>query len=177
MDSQLQIILDKLWHNPQKRNALSRGFVSELDDNGLLILSGWDTAASTGPANGKLLLNFPNYMKITDANDMFFLQAKLTHSYEDTKLVEIIKYRDLEYSVIVDKSSPYVPQMHLDHSFSHLLVALQLIRDHIDSVLLWPNEMRRKKFSNFAKTSGLEFNHFLNLSKWFSAISSFVIRI
>ena len=55
-----------------------------------------------------------------------------------------------------------------------VIVALQIIRYHLDSLLFWPKDLSDREISSIPVISGLEENYFRRLAIWYSAIEKYL---
>src|SRR6266496_3506416 len=151
----LSLLLDELWRRPKERANLITNLVTSLTDADWLILAGWDTAATFGPPGGRLSLIQPQLIQITDPQ-------------------YLITYSDGNIHVVIDKSSPNIPTSQFVHDPKSLLNAMQLIRDHLDSALLMPPDLRNAQITRFAVLSSLDDDSFRRLAAWFASIESYL---
>ncbi len=171
MINQLSNILDEIWHSRESRLEIAQREVKYLSLDSLLVLVGWDVGATCGLQYGKVLLERPDRIRIING-DITLLESRLTR---DTTLLELIRYSDSEYMASIDASSSYVPKkLHHEHSLSRLLLSLQIIRDHMDTVNLHPGDLRTKELAIFADEAQIDIEYFSSLSGWFSSISMYL---
>lgn len=170
----IQRLLDELWDRPIKRKRLSEQFVAELSTFDLLILAGWDTAAASALSLGTLTLLPPQGIEILDSQGQAWVIARIEKVGSVPAQKELIAYADANLVVVASEDSPNTPKFQVSHDVSSLLIALQLIRDHLDSALIMPKDMREERIRRFAASARLPEPHFRRLSIWFPAISSYL---
>ncbi len=170
----LSLLLDELWRRPKERANLITNLVTSLTDADWLILAGWDTAATFGPPGGRLSLIQPQLIQITDNWGKLFLVVSLVKADEITNPQYLITYSDGNIHVVIDKSSPNIPTSQFVHDPKSLLNAMQLIRDHLDSALLMPPDLRNAQITRFAVLSSLDDDSFRRLAAWFASIESYL---
>ncbi len=170
----LASLLDELWQRPTERAALAEQLVAHLNDVEGFILVAWDLAATFGPSSGRLNLEPPRTIQIMDSWGKLFLAASLTEANETSNQQYLIMYRGKDIGLIIHESSPNIPIARYVHDLKSLLIALQLIRDHLDSALFKPPELRNAQIVRFAASSGLEDDRFRRLASWFPTISVYL---
>jgi hypothetical protein len=171
--SRLSNALDILWHSAHDRRVLAARLVEDLTQDACLILAAWDVAALTGPIGGQLTLTFPGSFSVSDGWGKPLFSAELALSSEVRKGRPLLLFSDISWAVF-HKSGDYAPSEPHKHSAASLLMAMQLIRDHINSTLLKPREMRHRELATFALQAGFEPEHFRRLAAWSSRIIDFV---
>lgn len=159
----LSSLIDELWKKPNEREELARQFIADLNFDSRLILSAWDTAATFGPPSGKLHLIQPNTMQVADSWGKVFLVANQVEESNKNNEQILISYYELNLCVVSDKSSPTRPKDQFIHDFKSLLIALQFVRDYLDSVLIKPVELRNAEIEAFAASLGIESSYFRRL--------------
>jgi hypothetical protein len=169
----LSSLLDELWRRPEERTNLITQLVTSLTDADWLILAAWDTAATFGPPRGRLNL-MPQLIQVIDNGGKLFLVVSLVKAKEITSSQCLITYVDEDICVIIDKSSPNIPTGQSVHDPKGLLIALQLIRDHLDSALLKPQDLRNAQIARYAALSSLDDDTFRRLATWFPAVESYL---
>ena len=170
-DSHLSTFVDQLWRRPADRADLAEYLVARLGRFDRLVLAAWDVAATFGPPSGRLTVLPPGGMEVADNLGRLFLEAMVVGSHEaPSEHQPLITYRDWDMSVLVAPSSPNIPNRSVFHDPRGLLLAIQLIRDHLDSVLLQPRELRDRSIAQFAASSQLDQDQFRRLASWFPAV-------
>ena len=173
----LATVLDRIWHSsPDDRSHLSRQVVGSLSEFDWLLLAAWDTSATFGPEPGIAELTLPSKIRVYDRYDKVFLTASLVVDPETNGNPRLIEYQGTRYVVIADRESPFTPNIPAPegHDVSSLLLALQLVRNHLDSVLFLPPSLRRRRISEFASSCGLSVEMFHRLSDWWEWISRYI---
>lgn len=168
--SQLSNILDMIWKNPRDGVSIVRSQIRDLSSYDWLVLAGWDTAASFGPVSGKLSLLKPNTIQISDSWGKIFIEGFL--SKDDVESIErpLIIYLDVDWIVRLGDSSPNKPRRSLVRDPISLVLALQFVRDYMDSTLILPRDMRDSEILRFVNSVQLDEDYFRRLSNWFSSI-------
>lgn len=171
----LTFLVDDLWKSPHRALRVGQ-LVADLNEVDMLLLAGWDTAATCGPLTGTLRLTLPQTIEVTDDVGRVFLLATLVETHQATDHSCLITYWDTPQSVVLDKASPNTPTGSTMHDPKGLLLALQLIRDHLDSVLLKPRDLRDQEIAEFAAAAGLQEEHFRRLASWFHTLTPYLRR-
>jgi hypothetical protein len=169
--SRLSDVLDALWQSPKERRNIARRVVESLTETSRLILAAWDTAALFGPIGGRLDLSFPGSFTISDGWGKPFLTAEIALSSEVSAGAPLLLFSDTSWAVL-HKSGDFFPSATHKHSVASLLMAMQLIRDHLSSTLLKPAEMRHRELESFALQVDLDAEHFRRLAAWFPHITT-----
>jgi hypothetical protein len=172
--SRLTDVLDILWHasDPRLRELATR-LLPTLTDNNRLVLLAWDTAASFGPLGGRVDILAPRSFAVLDGWGKLLFSADLAKSTQGHHIGPMLSYTDMPWAVF-RKSGDYAPTDTPRHSGASLLIAMQLIRDHIDSTILKPAEMRHRELDGFAQQAGVDADHFRRLTTWFPRIQDLV---
>ncbi len=171
--SPLSTALDQIWKSSGDRYALAETLTSSLQQSEWLVVAGWDTAASFGPVSGRLNLAGATEITVADAWDKTMLQAELCKKNSSGDKNLRIDFVDGSW-VVVSSSEIETKEDVLKHAGASLLVAMQLIRDHLDSALLRPEDDRAHRIDEFASMANLRPNHFRRLAAWYSQIASFL---
>lgn len=167
-------IVDKLWTHTGERKGYAGKLLASLDWNGWLVLAGWDTAAAFCPPGGQLRLRPPGIITVLDALGKIMLVARLVKTDKQSPEEGLITYKGASKTVALEKSSPDIPKTRIARDPIGLLIALQQIRDRVDSLVLHPPELRSHMIGQLARYSGLSRDQVLRLAQWYTAVSHFV---
>jgi hypothetical protein len=177
-NTQLSSLLGELWRQPQEKTQLVQQMIANLDDADWLILVGWDVAATFGPSSGHVSLVRPQNIQITDMWGKLLLEAMLTDlDKDDNNRLQLIQYTASSKVVTLNESSPNIPNLSagsLSHDPKNLLIAMQLIRYHLDSALLKPPDLRNAQIGLLAASADLDEDRFRRLASWFYSIEVYM---
>ena len=173
-DGSLASIVDKLWTHTGARKRYAGRLLESLNWEGWLVLAGWDTAAAFCPPGGQLKLRPPGRITVLDDLGKITLVGRLVTTGKESPEESLIMYTSASKAVVLDKSSPNIPKTRIARDPKGLLIALQQIRDHLDSLAFHPPELRRHMIGELARHSGFSGDHVLRLAQWYSAVSQFV---
>lgn len=166
-------LLDSIWHSSGQNSAHIESSMKGFSMSDFLILAGWDAAASFGPTYGKLLITHPNKIIVSDTGSKelftFLLEEAIVSNVEMH-----IQYQDSGLALVLDSSSPNIPRRTFVHKFKSLILALQLIRDDLDTTFLKPLSLRTIEINRFAGMAQVEVDYFQRLSSWYPAIRAYV---
>jgi hypothetical protein len=170
----LAAILDKLWTCAGERRRCAATLLQSLDREDWLVLAGWDTAATFCAPDGLVKLRPPGIITVSDALGGISLVAHLVTTGKKNPERSLIRYRGVPKAVELDESSPNTPKKRFSHDPIGLLIALQQIRDRIDSMVFHPPELRSHMIDEISRYSGFSRDHVLRLTLWYPAISHIV---
>lgn len=148
---------------------------SELPGRELVALVAWDAAASLGPYGGTLVLAESGSLSIYDSSGQLFFVFRIGSPPASPSASPcLIEYDDSsEICVCTDPYSPNAPNLRITHTISKLLIALQLVRNHVDALLQAPAELRGSRLSDLASECHLSVTEFARLAVWYHAIVPF----
>ena len=163
--SNLLSVIDKLeTYKTGKRDiqGIAYDLLANLTTFDLLVLASWDVAST-------ILLPVeidPRGMtiKIYDRYDRQIFSATLVYREEVKDKPIFIDYPDSPYCVVSD-CPPLSDAVCPKHSFTSLLIALILIRDDLDDVLILGGALKWKKIKDLAAKAGLQEEHFCALAQ------------
>jgi hypothetical protein len=89
---------------------------------------------------------------------------------------DIIAYTDLVQSVSLVRPAPILALAPKIQSFGKLLCGLQLCRDHVDSVLYLPGNMREERLHEFSTDSGMDLLQLRFLAAHYAALERAIAR-
>jgi hypothetical protein len=167
-------IIDELWRRPPERGHLARGLLQNLTAWDWLLLAAWDTAATFGPSSGWVVFRQPTTFAIFDSSAELRLIAALVECDSTHDAQVIFEYRTTDRCVALDAASPDQPTIRETHDPAGLLLALQLIRDHLDTTLLKPPELRARDLARFARAANIGDDTFRRLSSWYPTVARHV---
>lgn len=160
----LNEILDCLWRDPATATAIAKNSLDRLAWQELCVLAAWDAAATYGPLGGRLQIAETNFSVLDQWGGPTFAGI-VVRSFEPQPN-ELISYTDCQLRS-VGKSGFRRNDAPVNHQVSELVVALEQIRDHLDSVLLRSGDERSRGISRLALASGLADDHFRRLAAWY----------
>jgi len=170
----LSVVVDELWRCSSDRLELARTVVKRLTTDDWLILTGWDFAATFGPISGSLTLIRPQLILVSDDWNRPLYKASLIRLDNFPNYSPLISYSGTNLGVIADWLPPAGRSGDVNRDPAMLLVALQFIRDHMDSTLLSPKALRLSRISSFADHCSLDDDYFRRLASWLSAITPYL---
>lgn len=174
--ARLKEALDSIWHCRADCAALAAQLLGELDRAGWIFVAAWDTAAAFGPVIGGLRIDPQGAFVVSDAWRRDVVRARVVHTQDIEKTPTLIRFYGTQYGVAADEDSPFIPQGHLLHHPANLLIALELIRDHIDSALFLPRELRDLEIKRMAAAAEIDDVHFRRLATWYPQIEKSMSR-
>ncbi len=148
----LNEILDCLWRDPATATAIAKNSLDRLAWQELCVLAAWDAAATYGPLGGRLQIAETNFSVLDQWGGPTFAGI-VVRSFEPQPN-ELISYTDCQLRS-VGKSGFRRNDAPVNHQVSELVVALEQIRDHLDSVLLRSGDERISR--NFQTRIGIRF--------------------
>jgi|HubBroStandDraft_4_1064222.scaffolds.fasta_scaffold186158_2 hypothetical protein len=173
-DNHLSSLIDELRHGSSERITLVDKISTKLNDADWYILSAWDVGATYCPFFGRLELSIPREIQVLDSWGNLFIMASLLKSKDYYIQPSLIEYQMSDYVVVIDRSSPNIPSTQVIHNPRSLLIAMQLIRDELDSVLLDPPDLRNAQITSFSTTSEIGEEYFRRLITWFPAVEGYL---
>lgn len=170
----LASIVDRLWTHAGERKRYAGRLLESLDWEGWLVLAGWDTAATFGPPGGQVKLRTPGTITVLDDLGKITLVARLVTTGKEGPEGGLIVYKGASKAVVLDKSSPNIPKTRINRDPKGLLIALQQIRDRLDSLVFHPPKLRSHMIGELARYSGFSRDHMLRLAHWYTAVCQFL---
>ncbi len=169
----LSSLLDVLWKQANPLQMVE-WLVTQLTDSDWLILTGWDFAVTFCPALTGLDISSSGRVQVTvePADGLFLVGSVVTSGPAPGNYC--LHYEGTGIYVSVDPASPTYPRGQFVRDPKGLLLALELIRDHLDSTLVLPPNLREARLRDWAELCGLEPNHFRKLSTWFPRIEQYL---
>lgn len=170
----LSACLDRVWQSRESHYTAAQQCLPKLEVSDWLILAGWDSAATYCPQGGVLRFEFPDQVSVSDSLGQQLLKGRLTHNGSGmaAKGQPAVQYEGWGYAVVLD---PAVKEL-ISHDPASLIAAMQWIRDHLDTALLKPSEMRDREVNDISRTSRLDPDHFRRLALWFPEVAK-VLRV
>lgn len=170
--ARLKEALDSIWQCHADCAALAVRLLSELDRTGWIILAAWSIAATFGPVFGCLQIGSQGEFVVSDAWRSDILSARVVQSLDIENTPTLIRFYGTQYGVVVNEDSPFLPHGRVVYRPVNYLIALELIRDHIDSTLLLPRELRDQEIGRMAATAEMDDVLFRRLATWYQQIES-----
>lgn len=154
----------------EARLPVASSLLSQLKEEDIYALIGWDVFSMVYISGSTLDLSQLPFVKVIDKLGEVLLHAKIGKIARGDPYAHLITYTDTDYCVFVSKSiHPVIPEGSV-HTIASLLMAMYLINDHVDDVLLLPYELRQSMLSEFARNSTLSKDTFINLALTFPHI-------
>jgi hypothetical protein len=165
----LRQLLEQLRASAENPKAACAAAVAAFTNDDLLVLAAWAAAATFGPSSGKLRLLPPDRMEVSDSwgKPLFQTRFFATEGVERPILI------DAPWNSQDEGTADPARQRHRFDPAS-LALALHLIRDHIDSTLLKPRDLRDMEIVEFASHAGLEEAAFRRLAVWEPEIAPYL---
>jgi hypothetical protein len=167
--------LDNLWRNPRTSREIAPSELSTFAVWDWIVLSAWDTAASHGPVGGRLDINVTGQLCVLDAWGKPFFSAVVMPAADSTHTPLLLRLLPTQWVVVLTSSNSEAVPNPLEHDARGLFVALQLIRDHVDSALLKSRERRDADIAAFAASANLDSRHFRRLAAWYPQIEPHLV--
>jgi len=137
-------------------------------------MAGWDTAATFGPPEGRLQLWAPSSISIADTLGRPVIRALLVSESLPSEQAPLIQYAGTSFRVNRAPDAPYMIHQQFTHNPADLLSAMQYLRDHLDSLLSLPPNLRASDFQRVAAGHQLEPDHLRRLALWLPALSRYL---
>lgn len=176
-DMSLREPLDRIWKAPASARDVAKAELLRFSPDQWLVLAAVDVGAAFMPGvRGSITLGEREQaFAVTDPTGSRSINCTVTldrnsPGHDSSSLAKpIVVFRS--FDVRVWSSEPITEtQEPLQHDASTVLFALQMIRDHLDSVILHPPELRTREIEEFASRADLSPEFFLELARWFPAI-------
>ena len=120
------------------------------------------------------MFRHPTTIAIFDDSAELRLIVAMVHCDAAATADVIIEYRTTDRCVALDARSPNRPATRATHDPATLLLALQSIRDHLDSTLLKPPELRNQDIVRFAPAANIDDDTFRRLASWYPTVARHV---
>ncbi len=173
LHGQLCAVLDAIWQGSDDRTSIARKSVSRLTEVDLLILAAWDLVSLVPQCVSEIDMSTPPDVRVYDKYGRMAFSATLKRKGDLGGQVAFVDYTDALYCIVVrDTAIPLPPNAVRRRSFSSLLLAMQLVRDHLDSVTLLPPELRERRLAEFASISAMDLLDLKSLSAAFPVVRS-----
>ena len=173
LSADLEACLDRIWHGTGRRRDEAIACLRSLSQGGVYHAISYDLAS--------FLELRPSLISIDVANRVL----SFTFSHGDTSFMignepsgnYVIQYPDVGYVAALQEGRGVpLPVFSKIQSLEQLLVGLQLCRDHIDSVLYLPRQMRSQRMTEYASEAGMSDDQFKYLAAHYTRLSS-VIKV
>jgi hypothetical protein len=170
LDSNLKVALDTIWR-ARDRRAAAQEAVRGLTPLDWLVLGAWDTAAVCATSGGTLRLAPPAEFSIEETSLLGPISGRVMEGAEGAAFLRFI---DTNWSVRLTRTEAVPYSGEVSHDPVSLLLALQLLRDHLDSLTLHPVETRQHAIARQARDAGADETHYRSLMEWLPEILQFI---
>jgi hypothetical protein len=171
LNSQFSLILDQLWRRSNERLVLAKELSQSLTHTDWLMLAGWDTAAYSRLTPGEMVFDQPNQIRVTSSAGDPLVNASLVKVDQANEDKISILYQDINLGVIIQPNLVTKIYPTAKHELRQLLLAAQFIRDHLDSTLFKPLELREAELEEVASLCEFDMEYFKRLCIWYSALA------
>lgn len=166
---EVKSILDSIW-TAQDRRAAAECKLGDLTNFDWLLLGAWDTAAICAPSGGSLRLSPPADFLIEGSLLPGGLRGRIVRAGAGTEEPPFLRFDGTPWRVLIVPSGALSSKANISHDPVSLLIAMELIRDHLDSPTLHPPALRRHAVTQQALEARIEDAHYLSLAAWFSEV-------
>src|SRR5262245_27667354 len=150
----LQPALDEIWVKPKDAHEIARAEIDQFEVGQWVALAACDAAAIAGPRGGSIQFHPEPRFEIQDSSGATWMECEVRAQPSDVPVV--IEYPASHRYVAVLPLSRVEPRVTASHDAAEVLVALELIRDHLDSALLHPPTARDERIDSLAHQAHLD---------------------
>lgn len=165
-------LIDFIWRASENKIVTAREAAKKMTSRDWLVLASWDVAASFGPVNGTISLGLSEEFTIADELERPWLSASVVRVTEHSIPRSSILYDQNSYCVVIKEAFHTIPRDQFRHDAAKLLLVMQFVRYHLDSILLKSAEFRQSELSSFADFAGLEDQYFRSLIRWYPRVEA-----
>jgi hypothetical protein len=171
MVSSLGGVIDKIWQSSRPRQDVALEEVRRMDESDLLHVVAIDVcSANTALPVSSSFNEVEHVIAVEVASPQRFWRIAKGGS-EPLATGQTLVYADIEETFAVSTiQGPTTSLAKGNRKISNVLSALQVARDHSDSILFLPADMREKRLQVYADEFEMPFPQFLFLASWHSRI-------
>jgi hypothetical protein len=149
-----QEVLDKIWHSQRPRLEAAQSVLNDLTEADILILFRYQLEAEIGAILAFSSINFDGgSMEVSIASNGISTIVSVTREAGD---LAISQFADISRSLVVqDASFLKIVNKTFVMSAASLLGTLQYCRDHLDSALYLPQELRSQRLEDESRSLGI----------------------
>ena len=168
-ESRLKGLLDDIWRKRLSFDGVHRDSLLGLSERDWMIIGAWDAAALLGPSGGQVRLTDAGF-DVCDTWGKHLFSGTVSSTGTARNSIRI-EFPDASKAVSVKRGGENEPITPVQHEACRLLVAMECIRDHLDSALLVNQSYRNEALGGMARSCGLDDSHFLRLCVWYDPVS------
>jgi hypothetical protein len=147
----LKLVLDEIWHSTGDRVEAAKHLSEKLTSQDWALLGAWDIAASWKLGSHEIDLSEDGQFRFVTASGDTILSARVaSRTALPGEAVAVEFAGNIKY-VLVDRDPSIAIKRIERDSIETLLVALEIARDHLNSIVLLPREMRGRKLESIAQ--------------------------
>ena len=147
-------LLDEIWRSSDTRLSAAQRFLASLDEQDVLIMFRYLIDAEYGPHISVSNMNFASCTM--DIKLALSGQAYVTNVSRDASDLSLCVFTDIGWCL--NARNPQLPAIvgrRVQMTGASLLAALQYCRDHVDSTLFLPREMRSNSLAEASVALGV----------------------